>query len=113
MAGVGPNSKIIGNVRILEKFLGHFDKHQKSSLHTNFECVGECLIQNMHDTSWNFVEGRNYIIFNVRIVLFSFEGKETKSFILNTVLGIPYEQYSFVSVDVMLNILHYLRKSIS
>ena len=40
LAGVGPNSEIIGNVRILEKFFGHFDKHQKSSLHTNFECVG-------------------------------------------------------------------------
>ena len=48
MAGVGPNSEIIGNVRILEKFFGHFDKHQKSSLHTNFECVGGYLMQNMH-----------------------------------------------------------------
>ena len=49
MAGVGPNSEIIGNVRILEKFLGHFDEHQKSSLHTNFDCVGGYLMQNMHE----------------------------------------------------------------
>ena len=49
MAGVGPDSEIIGNVRILEKFSSHFDKHQKSSLQTNFECVGGYLMQNMHE----------------------------------------------------------------
>ena len=49
MTGVGPSSEIIGNVRILEKFLSHFDEHQKSSLHTNFECVGGYLMQNMHE----------------------------------------------------------------
>ena len=60
MAGVGPNSEIIGNVRILEKFLGHFDKHQKSSLHTNFECVGGYLMQNMHENHFKTSDRDKY-----------------------------------------------------
>ena len=60
MARVGPNSEIIGNVRILEKFLGHFDKHQKSSLHTNFECVGGYLMQNMHENHFKTSDRDKY-----------------------------------------------------
>ena len=40
MVELGPNSEIIGNFRIFEKFLDHRVEHQKCSLHSNFECVG-------------------------------------------------------------------------
>ena len=40
MAGFRPNSEIIGKIRKMEKFYGHFVKLQKSLLQTNFDCVG-------------------------------------------------------------------------
>ena len=60
LAGVGPNSENIGNVRILENSLDHFDEHQKSSLHTNFECVGGYLMQNLHENHFKTSERDKY-----------------------------------------------------
>ena len=40
MAEFRPNSEIIGKIRKMEKFYGHFVKLQKWLLQTNFERVG-------------------------------------------------------------------------